>query len=108
MSHIIETWRGWMNKARQEAEKAFKKSEVDMESEISLEDMASEIKEMETQLLEMKKAYRDKRMAGLKSAVEARKSADEAVRDELKALGVSGYSSSWSSVDPLKLYTKWY
>jgi len=97
-----------MNKARQEAEKAFKKSEVDMESEISLEDMASEIKEMETQLLEMKKAYRDKRMAGLKSAVEARKSADEAVRDELKALGVSGYSSSWSSVDPLKLYTKWY
>ena len=108
MSHIIETWRGWMNKARQEAEKAFKKSEVNMESEISLEDMASEIKEMETQLLEMKKAYRDKRMAGLKSAVEARKSADEAVRDELKALGVSGYSSSWSSVDPLKLYTKWY
>ena len=108
MSHIIETWRGWMNKARQEAEKAFKKSEVNMESEISLEDMASEIKEMETQLLYMKKAYRDKRMAGLKSAVEARKSADEAVRDELKALGVSGYSSSWSSVDPLKLYTKWY
>ena len=79
-----------------------------MESEISLEDMASEIKEMETQLLDMKKAYRDKRMAGLKSAVEARKSADEAVRDELKALGVSGYSSSWSSVDPLKLYAKWY
>ena len=108
MSHIIETWRGWMNKARQEAEKAFKKTEVDMESEISLEDMASEIKEMETQLLDMKKAYRDKRMAGLKSAVEARKSADEAVREELKALGVSGYSSSWSSADPLKLYTKWY
>jgi len=108
MSHIIETWRGWMDKARQEAEKAFKKSEVDMESEISIEDMAIEIKEMETQLLEMKKAYRDKKMAGLKSAVEARKSADEAVREELKALGVSGYSSSWSSVDPLKLYTKWY
>ena len=78
-----------------------------MESEISLEDMANEIKEMETQLLEMKKAYRDKRMAGLKSAVEARKSADEAVREELKALGVSGYSSSWSSVEgrkPLSFY----
>ena len=76
-----------------------------MESEISLEDMASEIKEMETQLLDMKKAYRDKRMAGLKSAVEARKSADEAVREELKALGVT--TSSWTS-DPFKLYTKWY
>jgi hypothetical protein len=47
-------------------------------------------------------------MAGLKSAMEARKSADEAVRDELRALGVSGYSSSWSSLDPHKLYTKWY
>jgi hypothetical protein len=55
----------------------------------------------------MKKAYREKRMAGLKSAMEARKSADEAVREELKALGVTGYSSSWAS-DPFKLYTKWY
>mgnify|MGYP003122015125 FL=1 len=56
MSHIIETWRGWMNKARQEAEKAFKKSEVKMESEISLEDMAKEINELDTQLRDMKKA----------------------------------------------------
>ena len=53
----------------------------------------------------MKKAYRDKKMAGLKSAMEARKSADEAVREELKALGVT--TSSWTS-DPFKLYTKWY
>ena len=79
-----------------------------MESEISLEDMAKEINELDTQLRDMKKAYRDKKMAGLKSAMEARKSADEAVREELKALGVSGYSSSWASLDPLKLYTKWY
>ena len=96
-----------MNKARQEAEKAFKKSEVKMESEISLEDMAKEITELDTQLRDMKKAYREKKMAGLKSAMEARKSADEAVRDELKALGVTSYSSSWTS-DPFKLYTKWY
>ena len=53
----------------------------------------------------MKKAYREKKMAGLKSAMEARKSADEAVREELKALGVT--TSSWTS-DPFKLYTKWY
>ena len=79
-----------------------------MESEISLEDMAKEITELDTQLRDMKKAYREKKMAGLKSAMEARKSADEAVREELKALGVSGYSSSWASLDPLKLYTKWY
>ena len=78
-----------------------------MESDIGLEDMAKEIKELEAQLADMKKAYREKRMAGLKSAMEARKSADEAVREELKALGVTSYSSSWAS-DPFKLYTKWY
>ena len=105
MSHIIETWRGWMNKARQEAEKAFKKSEVKMESDIGLEDMAKEINELEAQLADMKKAYREKKMAGLKSAMEARKSADEYVREELIALGVT--TSSWTS-DPFKLYTKWY
>lgn len=79
-----------------------------MEDKISLEDMAKEIEELDTQLRDMKKAYREKRMSGLKSAMEARKSADEAVREELRALGVSGYASSWSSLDPHKLYTKWY
>tara|TARA_Y100001973_G_scaffold86832_1_gene130180 strand:+ start:331 stop:657 length:327 start_codon:yes stop_codon:yes gene_type:complete len=102
---IIATWGGDMTSARREAEKAFKKTEVNMESDISLEDMAKEIKELEVQLYDMKKAYREKKMAGLKSAMEARKSADEAVREELKALGVA--TSSWTS-DPFKLYTKWY
>jgi len=76
-----------------------------MESEISLEDMAKQINELEAQLTDMKKAYRGKKMAGLKSAMEARKSAEEAVQEELKALGVT--TSSWTS-DPFKLYTKWY
>ena len=40
-----------------------------MESDIGLEDMAKEIKELEAQLADMKKAYREKRMAGLKSAM---------------------------------------
>ena len=99
-----------MNRAKEEAEKAFKKSEGKMESEISLDEMAGQIKELETQLIDMKKAYRDRKMAGLKSAMEARKSAEEAVREELKALGVAqgGYSAAWSSADPFKLYTKWY
>ncbi len=102
---IIATGGGNMTSARREAEKAFKKTEVDMESEIGLEDMAKQINELEAQLNDMKKAYREKKMAGLKSAMEARKSADEAVREELKALGVT--TSSWTS-DPFKLYTKWY
>ena len=80
-----------MNKARQEAEKAFKKSEVKMESEISLEDMAKEITELDTQLRDMKKAYREKKYEGLKIAMDARKSADEAVNEELKSLGLRAF-----------------
>jgi predicted mannosyl-3-phosphoglycerate phosphatase (HAD superfamily) len=105
---IIATWGGDMTSAWKEAEKAFKKTEVNMESEISLEEMGKQIEELEAQLRDMKKAYRDKRFAGVKSAMEARKSADEALREELKALGVSAVSSSWSSLDPSRLYTKWY
>ena len=97
-----------MTSARREAEKDFKKTEVNMESDISLEEMANQIEELELQLRDMKKAYRDKRFAGVKSAMEARKSADEALREELKALGVSAVSSSWSSLYPSRLYTKWY
>ena len=93
---IIATWGGDMTSARREAEKAFKKTEVNMESEISLDEMGKQIEELEAQLRDMKKAYRDKRFAGVKSAMEARKSADEALREELKALGVSAVSSSWS------------
>ena len=85
-----------------------------MESDIGLEDMAKEINELEVQLADMKKAYREKKMAGLKSAMEARKSADDVLREELKAIGAlkplgtetSGYSSYW--LDPTRLYTKWY
>ena len=57
----------------------------------TLEEMASEISEMEKQLLEMKKAYRDKKYEGLKIAMDARKSADEAVNEELKSLGLRAF-----------------
>ena len=83
-----------------------------MESDISLDDLMALMEEKKDQIItlgkefkDLQKAYREKKMAGLKSAMEARKSADEAVREELKALGVT--TSSWTS-DPFKLYTKWY
>ena len=57
----------------------------------TLDEMASEISEMEKQLLEMKKAYREKKYEGLKIAMDARKSADEAVSEELKALGMKTF-----------------
>ena len=43
-------------------------------------------------------------MAGLKSAMDARKSAEEAVKEELKALGIdysySRNNHSWTGLDP--------
>ena len=57
----------------------------------TLEEMASDISEMEKQLLEMKKAYREKKYEGLKIAMDARKSADEAVNEELKSLGLRAF-----------------
>jgi|MGYP003111128259 aspartate aminotransferase-like enzyme len=57
----------------------------------TLEEMASEISEMEKQLLDMRKAYRERKYEGLKIAMDARKSADEAVSEELKALGMKTF-----------------
>ena len=50
-------------------------------SNTTLDEMASEISEMEKQLMEMKKAYRERKYEGLKIAMDARKSADEALND---------------------------
>ena len=57
----------------------------------TLEEMASEISEMEKQLLDMRKAYRERKYEGLKIAMDARKSADEAVNEELKSLGLKAF-----------------
>ena len=59
----------------------------------SLDELKSDIEEMEKQLAEAKKQYRDMRTAGLRDAMEARKVADEAVKEELKSLG---YQTSYS------------
>ena len=53
----------------------------------SLDELKSDIEEMEKQLVEAKKQYREMRTAGLRDAMEARKVADEAVKEELKNLG---------------------
>ena len=46
------------------------------------------IAEMTVELSQAKKAYREKRLAGVMLAVEARKQADEDLSDELRKLGV--------------------
>lgn len=68
-----------------------------MENEMEM--LAEEIKEMEKTLMEKKKEFREKRTANLRAALEAKKEAEKAVRDELKALGYSNVNFSddgWS------------
>jgi hypothetical protein len=50
--------------------------------------LQEEIKLLEEQLRERKRELHDKRYAGLRNAMQARKDADVALSEELKALGI--------------------
>jgi len=54
--------------------------------------MQEHIAEMERELAEKKKALREAKYAGLRSAMQARRDADDAIRQELKELGVQATS----------------
>ena len=54
-----------------------------------IQELQDNIKEMEQELSEKKKALREAKYAGLRTAMQARKEADEAVRQELKELGLA-------------------
>tara|TARA_R100000657_G_C4614201_1_gene66283 strand:- start:208 stop:426 length:219 start_codon:yes stop_codon:yes gene_type:complete len=56
--------------------------------------LAEEIKETESKLIELKKEYRERRTEGLRLALEARKEAELAVREEMKSLGMFQQSSA--------------
>ncbi len=66
-----------------------------------LQELQENIKEMERELAEKKKALREAKYAGLRTAMQARKEADEAIRQELKDLGLQAtsfgtpYHSHW-------------
>ena len=72
-------------------------------SDKKLEDLKSNIENMEKELAEAKKTYREMRTKGLRDAMEAKKLADEAVKEEMKALGV-GYSHDSYEFNP---FTGW-
>ena len=70
-----------------------------------LEELQANIENMEKELAEAKKAYRDMRTKGLKESKEAKKLADEAVKEEMKALGYTyNTSSSYREWSP---FTGW-
>ena len=58
-----------------------------MLTEDDLNEMHEEIRAMQTELAEKKKALREAKYAGLRSAMQARKEADDAIKQELKELG---------------------
>ena len=53
-----------------------------------IKEMQEHIQEMENELAAKKKALREAKYAGLRAAVQARKEADLAVKQELKELGI--------------------
>lgn len=58
-----------------------------------IKEMQDQISAMEKDLAERKKELHEARYAGLRSAMEARKAADDVIRQELRSLGVSTVSS---------------
>tara|TARA_A100001391_G_C4864602_1_gene223530 strand:- start:150 stop:371 length:222 start_codon:yes stop_codon:yes gene_type:complete len=65
-------------------------------SDKKIEDLKASIESMEKELAEAKKAYREMRTKGLREAMEAKKLADEAVKEEMKALGYGHSPTSFS------------
>jgi|TARA_Y100000310_G_C20360690_1_gene658822 Skp family chaperone for outer membrane proteins len=57
-----------------------------------MKEMQEEIRAMETELAEKKKELREAKYAGLRTAMQARKEADEAIKQELKDLGYQSTS----------------
>tara|TARA_R100001129_G_scaffold137087_1_gene98442 strand:- start:109 stop:333 length:225 start_codon:yes stop_codon:yes gene_type:complete len=54
-----------------------------------IKEMQDIIASMEKELAEKKRVLREAKYAGLRSAMQARKEADEAVKQELKDLGIT-------------------
>tara|TARA_R110002020_G_scaffold5183_1_gene21952 strand:+ start:7263 stop:7481 length:219 start_codon:yes stop_codon:yes gene_type:complete len=64
----------------------------------SLDELKSNIEEMEKQLAEAKKEYREMRTSGLRDAMEAKRLAEEAVKEELKNLGYTTAYNPFSGI----------
>ena len=60
-----------------------------------IEDLQKDIDSMEKELAEAKKTLREMKTKGLREAMESKKMADEAVKEELKALGYNYKSSEY-------------
>ena len=57
-----------------------------------LEQLAEEIKLKEEELRTLRKEYQDKRMSGLRSALQARQEADKLIQEELRSMGYKHFN----------------
>ena len=69
-----------------------------MDAKLELEALTAEIKITEQKLSDLRKEYRERKTAGLRAAIEARKEADALIREEMQSLGYQSPFISWRNV----------
>lgn len=69
-----------------------------MDEKLELEALTEEIKITEQKLGDLRKEYRERKTAGLRAAIEARKEADALIREEMQSLGYQSPFIPWRSV----------
>ena len=69
-----------------------------MDEKLELEAFTEEIKITEQKLSDLRKEYRERKTAGLRAAIEARKEADALIREEMQSLGYQSPFISWRNV----------
>jgi|TARA_B100000035_G_scaffold90513_1_gene76334 hypothetical protein len=72
-----------------------------MDDVYDIETLAEEIKATERKLSDLRQEYRERKTAGLRAALEARKEADALIREEMKGLGYQSPFISWRNVGSL-------
>ena len=69
-----------------------------MDEKLELEALTEEIKITEQKHSDLRKEYRERKTAGLRAAIEARKEADALIREEMQSLGYQSPFISWRNV----------
>jgi len=72
-----------------------------MDDVYDIETLAEEIKLTEQKLGDLRKEYRERKTAGLRAALEARKEADRMIREEMKGLDAASTYITWRNVGSL-------
>lgn len=58
-----------------------------------LEHLQEQIQTMEAELKDLRKEYHEKKLAGLRSAIQARQEADKLIQEELRSIGYKQFNN---------------